>query len=234
MLEILSRPLLKKQISKLLIVDLGVVLVLLAFPVRTSWDGYQQARDDLRDQELLQGDYLMRLRLAQQAVSGQPVVLGEIRAAMALLTEGERRLRPPSDAALILEEIRDLILNRGLELTTVTQQDPRRQAEFEEQQISIAVQGIFTELLRFIHALRHQETFMIVDRMILRVTEPDARRPTLILESSLRTVLVENITPFSEIAGMLGDTTAVEDEPGSDEPPRSGGNILSPGEERDE
>lgn len=207
MLEILSRPLPKKQIGRLLVVDLVVILVLLALPVRTSWNGYQEARAALKEQERLKGDYALRLGQARRAVHEQPIVLGEIRAAMALLTEGERYLRPPSDAARILEETRDLILGRGLTLVNLSQQDPRRQDEFHEQQIVVSVQGNFRDLLRLMHALQHQETFLIIDRINLRVAEPDERRPVLSLEASLRTILVEEITSFSQITRMLGDST---------------------------
>jgi hypothetical protein len=221
MIEILSRPLPKRQISRLLMVDLAVVLVLLALPVRTSWNSYQSARADLREQQRLQGEYAMRLSQAQRAVSDQPIIMGEIRASLALLSGEERRLRPPSDAATILEEIRDLILSRRLNLMSLTQQDPRRQSGFEEQQIVIVVQGSFIELMRLMHALRHQETFMITDRMILSVAEEDNRNPVLTMEANLRTVLVENVTPFRELAAIVGDTTEVGEDPveppGSDE-----------------
>ncbi len=212
MIEILSRPMPKKQIGRLLMVDLVVILVLLVLPVRTSWSSYVRARNAFKEQVTVQGEYAMRLGQARQAVKQQPVVLGEIRGAMALLTEGEQRLRPPSDAATILEEIRDLVLGRGVTLLNLTQQEPRIEASYQVQQIVLSVQGTFNELLRLMHAIRHQETFLITDRMSLQTAVPDDRNPRLTLDANIRTVLVENLITFSEISRMLGDSTLTASE----------------------
>jgi len=234
MLEVLSRPLPKQQIGRLLIVDLCVILVLLLLPVRTSWNGYREARSRLREQETLEEDYSNRLVQAERAVRQQPILLGEIRAAMALLSEGKRRLRPPADAATILEELRDLILGQRLDLLDISQPDSRRQTGFEERLMVISVQGSFNELVQFLHALRHRETYMVVDRMILQVAEPDDRRPVLTMEASLRTVLVEDITPFSQITSILADSTVSLPEYIQQEPPSSREDGASTSEERDE
>lgn len=234
MLEVLSRPLPKQQIGRLLIVDLCVILVLLLLPVRTSWNGYREARTKLRQQEMLKEDYTSRLGRAQQAVQQEPILLGEIRAAMALLSEGKRRLRPPADAATILEELRDLILGRRLDLLNISQPDSREQTGFEERLMVISVQGSFSELVQFLHALRHRETYMVVDRMILQVAEPDDRRPVLTMEASLRTILVEDITPFSQIMSILADSTVTLPVSLQQEPPSSREDGASTSEERDE
>ena len=207
MIEILSRPLPKKQIGRLLMVNLVVILILLAVPVRTSWNGYKRARDAFKEQVTVQGGYALRLGQARLAVTQQPVLLGEIRGAMALLTEGDQRLRPPSDAATILEEIRDLILGRSVDLLSLSQQEPGIESGYQIQQIVLTVQGTFNELLRLMHAIRHQETFLITDRMSLQIAVPDGRNPRLTLDANISTILVENLTPFSEITRMLGDST---------------------------
>ena len=212
MIEILSHPMLKKQISRLLMVDLIVILVLLVFPGRTSWSNYIKAKNAYKEQVTIQGEFAMRLGQARQAVRLQPILLGEIRGAMALLTEGEQSLRPPSDAATILEEIRDLVLSRGVNLLNLTQQEPRIEASYKVQQIVLSVQGTFNELLRLMHAIRHQETFLITNRMILEISEPDDRNPQLTLLANISTILVENLTPFSEISRMLGDSTLTASE----------------------
>ncbi len=207
MIEILSRPLPKKQITKLLLVDLFVILVLMVFPGRNSWNSYVRARNALNEQVTIQGEYAMRLRQARQAVSQQPILLGEIRGDMALLTEEEQRLRPPSDAATILEEIRDLVLGRGVNLLNLNQLEPRIEASYQVQQIALSVQGTYNELLQLMHTIRHQKTFLITDRMSLEIAVPDDRNPQLTLEANISTILVEDLTPFSEISRMLGDST---------------------------
>ena len=212
MIEILSHPMPKKQISRLLMVDLIVILVLLALPVRTSWSSYIGARNAYDEQVTIQGEYAMRLGQARQAVRQQPVLLGEIRGAMALLAEGEQHLRPPTDAATILEEIRDLVLGRGVNLVNLTQQEPRIESSYQVQQIMLIVEGTFNELLRLMHAIRHQETFLITNKVILQIAEFDDRNPQLTLEANISTILVEDMTPFSEISRMLGDSTLTTSE----------------------
>ena len=207
MIEILSRPMPKKQIGRLLMVDLIVILVLLVLPGRTSWNSYIGARDAYNEQVTIQSGYASRLIQARQAVTQQPILLGEIRGTMALLTEEEQRLRPPSDAATILEEIRDLVLGRGVNLVNLTQLEPRIESSYQVQQIVLRVEGTFNELLRLMHAIRHQETFLITDRVTLQIAVPDDRNPQLTLEANISTILVENLTPFSEISRMLGDST---------------------------
>ncbi len=202
----------KKQISRLLMVDLIVILVLLVLPVRTSWSSYIGAKNAYDEQVTIQGEYVTRLGQARQAVRQQPVLLGEIRGAMALLAEGEQHLRPSSDAATILEEIRDLVLGRGVNLVNLTQQEPRIESSYQVQQIVLIVEGTFNELLRLMHAIRHQETFLITNRVILQIAEFDDRNPQLTLEANISTILVEDMTPFSEISRMLGDSTLTTSE----------------------
>ncbi len=212
MIEILSRPMPKKQIIKLLLVDLIVIMVLLVFPVRNSWNSYSSARNAYKEQVTIQGEYAMRLGQANNAVRLQPVLLGEIRGNMALLTEEEQRLRPPSDAATILEEIRDLVLGRGVTLLNLNQVEPRIEVGYQVQQIVLSVQGTYNELLRLMHTIRHQKTFLITDRMSLEIAVPDNRNPQLTLEANINTILVDNLTPFSEISRMLDDLIQTEGE----------------------
>lgn len=207
MVEILSRPMLKKQISKLLLVDMIVILVLLLIPGRNSWNSYSRARNAYNEQVTIQREFTMRLRHASDAVRQQPVILGEIRGDMALLTEQEQRLRPHSDAATILEEIRDLVLGRGVDLLNLNQLEPRIDAGYQVQQIALSVQGTYNELLQLMYTIRHQKTFLITDRMSLEIAEPDDRYPQLTLEANINTILVKDLIPFSEISRMLGDST---------------------------
>ena len=197
----------KKQISRLLMVDLVVILFLLAVPGRSSWNSYNRARKAYEEQVTIQGDYARRLGQARQAVIQQPVLLGEIRGAMALLSEGEQSLRQISDAATILEEIRDMVLGRGVNLLNLTQQEPEIESGYQVQKILLTVQGTFNELLRLMHAIRHQETFLITDSMTLQITEPADRNPQLTLVANISTILVESLTSFSELSRMLGDST---------------------------
>jgi len=144
----LSRPLPKRQISRLLLVDAVVILVLLAIPVRTGWKGYQTTRDQLVAQENRRNSVVAQLGDARRAEREQPILLGKIRANIDLLTETTRRLRPPSQSPAIMEEIRDFARRTGLERVNV---QPRPVNEFEgfyRQPLILTASGSFTEIVR--------------------------------------------------------------------------------------
>ena len=212
----LSRPLPRKQISRLLLVDLAVIVVLVAFPVRSGWIEYRRAKDALTAQEEIAEGWKLEIIEARNAERERPLMIGEIRAAAALLSRSSQSLRSLGDVAAILEEVRDLAGRMNLDGITITPRDLNPQTGFQFYEMTVAVTGTFSEHLRFIHALQNQESLYIFSTMTLRVQTADARRPQLRMELGLRTVLVEDLIPLSEInrrvtelaTGIAADSTA--------------------------
>jgi Tfp pilus assembly protein PilO len=223
----LSRPLPKKQISRLLLVDAAVIIVLLAMPVRMGWKGYQTSRDQLHAQEERRDHFMAQVGLAERAERQQPVLLGEIRADIDLLTETTRRLRPPVQSPAIMEEIRDFARQSGLERVSVQPRPMQTFEGFYRQPLFLTGYGSYSEILRVIHALRNRDTFLITETLTIRIEEADERNPVLRMELILHTLLAEELMPMSEITRVLADTTGTLIAPGT-----SPGEPGGPGEGR--
>jgi hypothetical protein len=213
----LTRPLPKKQVSRLLYVDLAVILVLLIFPVRSAWSDYRSAKAALEEQESYADRWELDILTARRAERDRPVMIGEIRAAADQLARSNRSLRSPGDVAAILEEVRDLARRMNLENISINPRDPVPQDGFQYHEMTVSVTGTFSEHLRFINALRNQASLYIYSSLTLRVETADARRPQLRMELGLRSVLVEDLMPLAEInrlvnelaIGIPPDTTVV-------------------------
>jgi len=228
MFETLSRPLPKKQISRLLFVDLAVILVLIVFPVRSGWTSYNNAKAALLEQEGYQGRYAFDLAQALQAGKDRPLVVGEIRAASTMLSEGSQSLRSPGEVASILEEVRDLARRMSLDGVSVTPRNLDPQTGFQLHEMIISAIGTYREHLNFVHALRNHTSLFMISTLTLRVETEDPRAPQLRMELGLRTVLVEDLIPLEEInrivaeqsVGVAPDSTVVS--PDNDEEGGSG------------
>jgi len=203
----LSRPLPKKQISRLLLVDAAVIIVLLAMPVRMGWKGYQTSRDQLQAQIVRRDRFMAQVGAAEQAERQQPVLLGEIRADIDLLSGATRRLRPPVQSPAIMEEIRDFARQSGLERVSVQPRPLQTFEGFYRQPLFLTGYGSYAEIIRVIHALRNRDTFLITETLNIRVEEADERNPVLRMELTLHTLLAEELMPMSEIIRTLADTT---------------------------
>lgn len=224
----LSRPLPKKQISRLLLVDAAVILVLLLIPVRSGWNSYRNARNLLKAQVELRDSFVLRLGAAISAERNKPILLGEIRAATAVLSEGAQRLRAPAEISAILEDLRDLARGAGLSRIGINPGEIMRQTGFQDQGMILTAYGRYRNLLRFLHGLRNHRTFLIVEGLGLRVDEEHSSRPVLRLELNLRTFLVEDIMPLNQIVEMVADTTGIFNGPGNEVlPPQSEPNLDS-------
>ena len=218
MFETLSRPLPKKQISRLLIVDLAVILVLVVFPVRSGWLSYRDATDALLAQEALAEDYSLQIGEASQAERNRPLIIGEIRAATAALTRGMQSLRAPGEIAAIFEEIRDLTQRVGLENIAVIPGDLSPETGFQQHDMVISALGTYREHLNLIYALRNQSSPFIITTCTIRVEEEHTRTPQLRMTLGVRMILVEDLIPMEEInrlvtelaAGLPADSTAVD------------------------
>jgi len=231
MFETLARPLPKKQISRLLSVDLAVILVLIIFPVRSGWTSYTNAKEALLEQEGMQDQYAFDLAGAMQAGKDRPLVVGEIRAASTMLSEGSQSLRSPGEVASILEEVRDLARRMSLDGVSVTPRDLNPQIGFQLHLMNISAVGTYKEHLNFIHALRNHTSLFMISTLTLRIDTEDPRTPQLRMDLGLRTVLVEDLIPLSEInrivaeqsAGIAPDSTGVTPEGGEEGGSGSGG-----------
>ena len=199
MFETLTRPLPKKQISRLLFVDLAVILVLIVFPVRSGWSSYSDAKAALLEQKSYEARYLGEFDAAMQAQRNRPLAVGEIRAASSMLSEGSHSLRSPGEVAAILEEIRDLARRMNLDGVTVAPRNLDTQTGFQLHEMVVTSVGTFREHLEFIHTLQNQTSLFMVSRLILRVETEHPRTPQLRMELGLRTVLVEDLIPLEEI-----------------------------------
>ena len=223
MFETLARPLPKKQISRLLSVDLAVILVLIIFPVRSGWISYTNAKEALLEQEGMQGQYALDLAAAMQAGKDRPLVVGEIRAASTMLSEGSQSLRSPGEVASILEEVRDLARRMSLDGVSVTPRDLNPQIGFQLHVMNISAVGTYKEHLNLIQAL--------ISTLTLRIDTEDPRTPQLRMDLGLRTVLVEDLIPLLEInrivaeqsAGIAPDSTGVTPDGGEEGGSGSGG-----------
>ncbi|MFC1500502.1 hypothetical protein ACFL6T_05765 [Candidatus Zixiibacteriota bacterium] len=228
MFETLARPLPKKQISRLLFVDLAVILVLVIFPVRSGWIAYTNAKAALLEQQEYQSSYLTQLSEATRAERNRPTVVGEIRAASMMLSEGSQSLRSPGEVASILEEVRDLARRMSLDGVNVAPRNLNPQTGFQLHEMVISAVGTYKEHLNFIHALRNNSSLFMISSMSLRLETEDPRTPQLRMELGLQTVLVEDLIPLEEInrivaeqsVGVPPDSTAVL--PGGDDEGGSG------------
>lgn len=219
MLGTLSRPLPKKQISRLLMVDAAVILVLLAVPVRRGWNGYTEAKRLLEIQTLAKLQYTTRLGEARQAETQRPVKLGEIRGALDILSGEGRHLG--SEGPAILEELHTASNARGIEEIALDRLPPAVQEGYVIEGYILNIQGRFERLLRFLHDLRNLDTYFVLERFNLRVAEEHSTNPTLALEMTLRTIVVEEMLPLDTITEMAIDTTAAPagEEAGDTPPP---------------
>jgi len=225
MFDTLSRPIPRRQISRLLYVDLAVILVLVIFPVRSGWVAYRAARDARDEQQGITLGWDRQIRQARQADREHPQLIGEIRAASSMLARQSRSLRSPEEVAAILEEVRDLAVRMNLGGVTITPRALEPQTGFQLHEMMVSSTGTYREHLEFIHALRNQTGLFIFSAMTLRVETDDARRPRLRMELGPRTVLVEDLIPLSEIdliideyaVGSEPDSTAAEAGEGGDE-----------------
>ncbi|MFC1627503.1 hypothetical protein ACFL3H_00135 [Gemmatimonadota bacterium] len=208
MFDTLARPLPKKQISRLLFVDLAVILVLIVFPVRSGWIALNNAKAALQVQQGYQTQYLTQIGEATQAGRNRPRVVGEIRAASTMLSEGSQSLRSPGEVASILEEVRDLARRMSLENVNVAPRNLNPQTGFQLHEMVITAAGTFKEHLNFIHALRNQTSLFIVTGLTLRIETEDPRTPQLRMELGLRTVLVEDLIPLEEINRIVAEHSA--------------------------
>ncbi len=224
MFETLARPLPKKQISRLLFIDLAVILVLIVFPVRSGWIAWTNAKVALLEQEVLQGGYAFDLAQATQAGRNRPLIVGEIRAASTMLSEGSQSLRSPGEVASILEEVRDLARRMSLDGVTVAPRNLNPQTGFQLHEMVISAVGTYKEHLSFIHALRNHTSLFMISGLTLRIETEDPRTPQLRMELGLRTVLVEDLIPLEEInrivaeqsAGVPPDSTVVTPDSGEE------------------
>lgn len=225
MFETLTRPLPKKQISRLLFVDLAVILVLIVFPVRSGWSSYNNAKAALLEQQSYEAQYLRQFGAAMRAQNNRPLALGEIRAASSMLSEGVQSLRSPGEVAAILEEVRDLARRMNLDGVTVAPRNLDPQTGFQLHEMIVSSVGTFKEHLEFIHALRNQTSLFMVSRLTLRVETEHPRTPQLRMELGLRTVLVEDLIPMEEINRIVAELSP-------DVPPDS--TAITPGGSGDE
>jgi hypothetical protein len=221
MLETLNRPLPKRQIGRLMLVDLGVVLVLLLFPIRTSWKQFGEASRGRRDKQQQQLEYTLRLSQAVQAERLQPTLAGEIRSAVEVLEMNTRRLEQPEDSALIQEDLRRLVEARGLAMIGLSPREPVEGPGYQVRVFNLRTEGSFARHLRLIHDLRSSNVFLAFDRLNLVIANPETRPPGLRMEVELRTVLVPPSLSRQQIAAMLADTTGASSPRGT--PPDSTG-----------
>ncbi|MFC1595308.1 hypothetical protein ACFL3X_00130 [Gemmatimonadota bacterium] len=208
MFETLARPLPRKQISRLLFVDLAVILVLIVFPVRSGWIAYNNAKTALLEQQMWQDQYAGEIYLATQADRSRPLMIGEIRAASTMLSEGPQSLRSPGEVAAILEEIRDLARRMSLDGISVAPRNLNPNTGFQLHEMIITAVGTFTEHVAFIHAVRDQTSLFMIPPLILRVETEDPRTPQLRMELGLSTVLVEDLIPLMEINRIVAEQSA--------------------------
>ncbi len=204
----LSRPLPRKQISRLLFIDLAVIVVLVVFPVRSGWIEYRNAKMALTEQEEIAEGWEMEILMAARAERDRPLLIGEIRAASAQFSRSSQSIRSQSAVAAILEEVRDLARRMNLDGVAITPRGLDPQTGFQFHEMTVAVTGTFSEHLRFIHALQNQASLYIVFSMVLRVQTVDSRSPQLRMELGLRTVLVEDLIPLSEINRLVTELAA--------------------------
>jgi hypothetical protein len=118
----LSRPLPKKQISRLLIVDLVVIVILVAVPINSNYREYRLARTSLETQQQRYTRSNLAVRLARVSEQRIPGTLGEIRAARDILAAHTRRLRHVAESAAIQEQVRDLVGRRQLNFVSLRAQ----------------------------------------------------------------------------------------------------------------
>lgn len=209
MIDTLNRPLPKRQISRLLLVDLAVVVVLVLLPIRTSWRQYNDARQGHQDQQARQRELTLRIGQARQAEREEPTLLGEVRSAAEVLQMNSRRLRTPGESALIQEDLRRMVEGQGLEMIGLTAREPVEQAGFQERIFNLRTTGTFLQHLQLIHRLRHSGIFLAFDRLNLQLADPEARPPGLRMEAELRTVLVPPVISMADLAAVVADTVRV-------------------------
>lgn len=232
MIGTLSRPLPRRQIGRLLLVDLVVILILVGFPVRTNWDNYAAARKALRDQEVAQSSFTLRVARAQQARHRVPVMIGEIRAGSDLLSRRRRKLRAVFETADIQEDIRDLVRRRRLTYLGMRPQEPTLQEAYQVRSFSLDVQGTFSNLLRFLYELRNMDSMIFVERVRIEQAAASGIRGApgassqstgnLHMRAELRTVLVEQEISVDAISEVLADSTWARDVPGAPAAPAPG------------
>lgn len=216
MLGTLSRPLPKRQIGRLLMVDAAVIVVLLAVPVRRGWNDYAEAKRLLGDQVTARFEYMNRLGKAKLAETERPVRLGEIRGALDILAGEGRHLG--SEGPAILEELHTLSSERGLTQIVLDRLPPSIEEGYQIEGYVLNIQGRFERLLRFLHDLRNLKTYFIVERFNVRIAEEHDRNPTLVLELTLRTIVVEELL-LDTVIEMAVDTTAAPAGEEEDVPP---------------
>jgi Tfp pilus assembly protein PilO len=222
MLDTLNRPLPKRQISRLLLVDLAVVVVLLVLPIRTSWRQHTEARQGHQDQQTRQTQLTLRIGQARQAEREEPILIGEVRSAAEVLLMNSRRLRQPGESAIIQEDLRRLVERMGLELIGLTAREPLQQPGFQERVFNLRTTGSFQQHLQFIDQIRNSDVFLTFDRLNLQLADPEARPPGLRMEAELRTILVPPVISMADLATILADTLRVAN-PDEAPPPGSGG-----------
>jgi Tfp pilus assembly protein PilO len=208
MFEILSHPLPRKQIRRLILVDVCVVLVLVAFPVRIGYLDFQQARREVAAQMQVRDNYLEQLRLARSAESEQPMMAGEIRAAVDQLADRGRRLSAIDDWPVLIQELRQLVDESGLDQATVNTFTPLEGAEYSRHRVALRVEGDFVRILRFLHRLRRHRTYYTVDSVQLQLVDSATRPPRLAMNADLYTVLVPVPLSLPRIQTILADTVA--------------------------
>ncbi len=222
MFETLNRPLPKRQVSRLLLVDLVVVVVLVLLPIRTSWRQYSNARQSHLDQQTRQTELTRRIGQARQAEREQPNLLGEVRSATEVLQMISRRLRQPGESAIIQEDLRRLVEGGRLEMIGLTAREPVQQIGFQERLFNLRTTGSFRQHLQLIHQLRNSDVFLAFDQLNLQLADPEARPPGLRMEAELRTVLVPPVISMADLATIVADTVRVAS-PDEEPPPGDGG-----------
>jgi len=227
----LSRPLPKKQISRLLLVDLAVIVVLVGLPVRTSWNDYTAARNALREQDEERNYYTQQTTLAQGARNQMPVTIGEIRALNDVLQNKTRKMRGAVETADIQEDIRDLVRTRRLTYLGLRPQEPVPYQGFLTRSLTLDVQGTFSRLLRFLYELRNMDSMILVGRVRFEraasttmpgmpgATASQPQTGDLLLRAELLTVHVDEQISPAEIIRVVTDSTWVQVTPGSVVPP---------------
>jgi Tfp pilus assembly protein PilO len=204
----LSRPLPKKQISRLLIVNLAVIVVLLAVPINSNYRDLKLAREAMQDQQRNQTVFNASLRTARDAELRIPGTLGEIRAARDILASHTRRLRHVAESAAIQEQVRDLVGRRQLNFMALRAQAATPYEGFEVQPMTLGVEGSFNRLLGLLHELRNLDTMIQIGRIQLqRAPSVAGGGGGLQMSAELRTVLMEEEASLDEITSILSDTT---------------------------
>lgn len=208
MIGTLSRPLPKKQIGRLLVVDLAVIVLLVAVPIRSNWTEYRLVRRGLATQQQHYEQFTRSLKLARNAEQRIPGTLGEIRAARDILATHTRRLRHVAESAAIQEQIRDLVGRRRLSFMALRAQRATAYEGFEVQPMTLGVEGSFNRLLGLLLELRNLDTMIQVGRIQLQQAPRIAGGSSgLQMSAELKTVLVKEEASLSQITSILSDTT---------------------------